>query len=158
VNAPPPNHHLHIPTQHFTVSALKDAWAYDEEEEDEDLLPGLEGSEGLSEEGSTLGTLGRKSRKSVLGSGSLRDKKRGEAGVEKKGNISKVGLEIEVFPGASGAVKVSIMVNFSLLQFDLEIRCTYRAEETSEKENKSKHEEYKVFTYWVRVHVGDIVV
>ena len=107
-NAPPPNHHLHIPTQHFTVPALKDAWAYDEEEEDEDLLPGLEGSEGMSEgSSSTLGTLGRKSRKSILGSGSLRDKKREEQGVEKKGNISKVGVEVEVSPEASGVVEVS---------------------------------------------------
>ena len=105
-NAPPVNHHLHIPTQHFTVAALKDAWAYDEEEEDEDILPALEGSEGYSEEGSTLGTLGRKSRKSVLGGGSSRDKKRGEPGVEKKGNISKVGVEIEVSPEGRGAVEV----------------------------------------------------
>jgi len=88
------------------VAALKDAWAYDDEEEDEDILPGLEGSEGVSEGSSTLGTLGRKSRKSVLGAGSVRDKKRGEVGVDKKGNVSKVGLEIEILPGGSGNVEV----------------------------------------------------
>ena len=106
-NAPPANHHLHIPTQHFTVNAFKDAWAYDEDEEDEDILPGLEGSEGLSEEGSTFGTLGRRSRKSLLVTGSTRDKKRADGGVEKKGNVSKVGLEIEVAQGAIGRVEVS---------------------------------------------------
>jgi dynactin-4 len=105
-NAPPANHHLHISTQHFTVNAFKDAWAYDEDEEDEDVLPALEGSEGLSEEGSALGTLGRRSRKSLLMTGSTRDKKRSDGGVEKKGNVSKVGLEVEVSQGASGRVEV----------------------------------------------------
>lgn len=107
-NAPPSNHHIHIPTQHFTVAPFKDAWAYDEEEEEDDYLPALEGSEGVSEEGSSSrGTLGTRSRKSLLMSGSVRDKKRGEGGVEKRGNTSKVGLEVEVLPGTSGPVEVS---------------------------------------------------
>jgi dynactin-4 len=96
-----PNHHLHIPTQHFTVAALKDAWAYDEEEVD-DGVP-LDGSEGQSE-GSSRGTVGRKSLLFTEGS---REKRRGEVGVEKKGNTSKVGVEVEVLPGSKGPVEVS---------------------------------------------------
>lgn len=106
--APSANHHIHLPTQHFTVAPFKDAWAYDEEEEEEDGPPALESSEGVSEGGSSSkGTLGRRSRKSLLMSGSVRDKKRGELGVEKKGNTSIVGLEVEVLPGAVGPVEVS---------------------------------------------------
>jgi len=38
------------------------------------------------------------------------------------------------------------------------VRYTYRAEDVAEKvkEAKGKHEEYKTFTYWIRVHVGII--
>jgi dynactin-4 len=150
------------------VAPLKDAWAYDEEdEEEEDLLPGLESSEGVSEEGSSSrGTLGRRSRKSLLMSGSVRDKKRGESGVEKKGNMSKVGLEVEILPATSGPVEVrsepAAVAYYADVKFDLEVRYTYRAEDVAEKEaaggekEKGKKEEYKTFTYWIRVHVGEV--
>ena len=110
-DAPPLNHHLHIPTQHFTIAALKDAWAYDEDDEDDDL-PGMEGSSEVPSEEGTLasGTLGRRNRLSLLagGSGAMREKRgRGEAGVEKKANMTKVEMEVEVLPGATGNVTVS---------------------------------------------------
>lgn len=117
------NHRLFLPTQHFTVAALKDAWAYEEEEE-EDLFG--QGSEDASEEGSTIsGTKGgssmsKQSRLSVLGGGSSaaasgRDTKREkgrEVGVEKRGNISKVVLEVEIMPGANGVLHVSLIHRF----------------------------------------------
>ena len=62
----------------------------------------------MSEE-SGMGTISRRNRKSILGGGSTRDKRRAEAGVEKKGNVSKVGIEVEVLPGASGSVEVGHM-------------------------------------------------
>lgn len=65
---------------------------------------GLEGSEGASEDGSSLS---RRSRASILGTGGLRKKKRREAGVEKRGNVSKVLVEVEMLPDASGPVEVS---------------------------------------------------
>lgn len=95
---------------HFTVNALKDAWAYDDEEEEE------HGSEEASEEGSSVisgatrstntGTLGKKPRLSVLGTLGGERKKR-DHGVEKRGNMSKVGLEVEILPDAQGQVLVS---------------------------------------------------
>jgi dynactin-4 len=107
-NGPQPNHHIHIPVQHFTVAALKDAWAYDDEEDEE----GPDGSEAASEGSNLVGTISsRRSRLSVLGGvavGSLRDKKdRRDAGIEKRGNVTKVGLEVEVLMGASGPIEVS---------------------------------------------------
>jgi dynactin-4 len=101
-----------VPVPHFTVNALKDAWAYDEEEEDD------HGSEGHSEEGSSTfsgptksstsgpATLGKKSRLSVLGG--LGDKRKRDHGVERKGNISKVGVEVEILPEALGLIEVSL--------------------------------------------------
>lgn len=55
-------------------------------------------------------SVSKKSRMSVLGMGSVRDSKREkgrEVGVEKKGNVSKVGLEVEVMPSAKGVLEVS---------------------------------------------------
>ncbi|WWD16685.1 hypothetical protein CI109_101115 [Kwoniella shandongensis] len=152
-NAPEPNHLLYLPTQHFTINALKDAWAYDEEEAEEDPTFGAGGSEaGFSEEGTVTtgtgtgtGTLSKKSRMSILVGGSTREKRsRGETGVEKKGNTSIVGLEVEILPEAKGKV-----------EFDLEVRYTYRADEVSEKGEKGK-EEYKTFTFWIRVNAGQV--
>ncbi|ORY25840.1 dynactin p62 family-domain-containing protein [Naematelia encephala] len=153
-SAPTPNHLIFIPTQHFTVAALKDAWAYDDDEEEDDPMLGLEGSEGASEEG--LGSVGKRSRLSALGSGSLRDKRGRDSGVDKKANTTKVGLEIEVLPGATGPV-----------EFDLEVRYKYRADEPvhAEKEASGKEgasesiagkEEYKTFTFWIRIKAGDV--
>ncbi|ORX36318.1 dynactin subunit 4 [Kockovaella imperatae] len=154
-DAPPINHHVHIPTQHFTVSALKEAWAYDEDDEDDDL-PGLEGaSEVPSDEGvSTVGgTLGRRNRISTLGttSSGLREKRaRGETGVEKKANMTKVLLEVEVLPDAKGDVT-----------FDLEVRYTYRADAPAPNKEEptsksSPNDELKTFTFWVRLNVGKV--
>ncbi|RXK41387.1 hypothetical protein M231_01292 [Tremella mesenterica] len=137
-------HQVHILTPHFTVSALKDAWSYEDEEEEEDPTFGLETStmDGGSEE-SRDPSLSKRSRLSVLGSGSLRDKRKVESGVEKRGNVSRVPIELEIMPGAKGPI-VS----------DFEVRFTYRADEAEEtKENKVK-EEYKTFTYWTRVDFG----
>ena len=105
-----PDLHLYIPTQHFTVAALKDAWAY-EDEDDLDTL--AQGSEDASEEGSVAsgvkaGSISKRSRMSALGMGSTRDSKREkgkEVGVEKKGNVSKVGLEVEIMPGAKQGIQ-----------------------------------------------------
>ena len=54
-------------------------------------------------------TLGKRSRLSVLNTGGLssRDKRKLESGVEKKGNISKVTVELEVLPEARGSAEVS---------------------------------------------------
>lgn len=52
------------------------------------------------------GTLGKKSRLSVLGTLGGERKKRNH-GVEKRGNMSKVGLEVEVLPDVQGPVVVS---------------------------------------------------
>jgi hypothetical protein len=105
-----------VPVPHFTVHALKDAWAYDEEEEED------HGSEGHSEEGSSTfsgptksstsgpGTIGKKSRLSVLGGLGGGDKKKKDHGVERKGNISKVGVELEVLPDASGPIEVRCVI------------------------------------------------
>lgn len=91
----PVNHHIHIPVQHFTVGALKDAWAYDEDEGDggdvDDLL------------GASEATGGHKSRMSLGGRHKGRD-----AGVEKRGNITKVSLEVEIDSEAEGRVEVSL--------------------------------------------------
>ncbi|KAK6907167.1 hypothetical protein I203_101157 [Kwoniella mangroviensis CBS 8507] len=155
-----------IPTPHFTINALKDAWAYDEEYEDDgnnDFFMG--GSEaGFSEEGTTTttttggagGTIGKKSRLSILGGGSSTKKVRGrdrENGVEKKSNTSKVNLDIEISPNARKG---------DAIKFDLEIRYTYRSDETvtpTDTEGKAKggkKEEYKDFTFWIRVDLGRV--
>jgi dynactin-4 len=114
----PQTHLIHIPTPHFVVNPLKDAWAYDEEDDYADM----DGTEvGASDDGSAAqppssrGTLGagKRSRLSVLAtsSGGLREKeKRKNGDVEKRGNCSKVGVEVEVLPGARGSVVVSPQV------------------------------------------------
>ncbi|WVQ79057.1 hypothetical protein IAT38_001150 [Cryptococcus sp. DSM 104549] len=160
-HAPAPNNNLHIVTPHFTINALKDAWAYDEDDEEDEGAFG-ESDAGVSEDGmsgttgtntgTNVGTLSRKSRLSVLAGGSARDKKHRESGVEKKGNTSKIALEVEVLPGATGSV-----------EFDLEVRYTYRADgegtpaerEGGGKEERMK-EEYKTFTFWVRANIGEV--
>jgi dynactin-4 len=89
----PANHHIFIPTAHFTVGALKDAWAYDEEDEDE----------GGSDDG--LGGVAD-AVKGRMSLGAHRHRGR-ESGIEKRGNVTKVGLEVEVYKEASGPVEVS---------------------------------------------------
>ncbi|WWC68801.1 uncharacterized protein I206_102736 [Kwoniella pini CBS 10737] len=166
--APTPKFNLTIPTPHFTINAMKDAWAYDEEDEDEDFGGMIGGSEtGFSEEGTAItsntgigtatgsgqGTFSKKSRLSILASGKNDRKNRDrEGGVEKRGNISKVNLEVEILDDVKGK-----------LEFDLEIRYTYKAEDlgtSTEKEGKANEgktkEEYKIFTFWVRVNIGKI--
>jgi dynactin-4 len=106
---------IHIVTPHFTINALKDAWAYDEEEDEEEAdFEGTEASEEASGSvatgsGSGSGTVGRKgARMSLLAGGSVRDKgKERRDGVERKGNVSKVGVEVEVSPQARGLIEVS---------------------------------------------------
>ncbi|WVR03969.1 hypothetical protein IAU60_000968 [Kwoniella sp. DSM 27419] len=152
-SAPPAKCRVFIPTAHFTINALKDAWAYDEEEDEYDGHAGASEA-GHSEEGTAVtstdagasSTLGRKSRLSVLAGGS---KKSRESGVDKRGNTSRVVLEVEVLPGATGRI-----------EFDLEIRYTYRADdlETPAGGAEKRKEEYKTFTFWVRVAVGDVAV
>lgn len=149
---------------HFTVHALKDAWAYDEEEEEE------HGSEGHSEESSSQfsgptkssisgpGTISKKSRLSVLGG--LGDRRKKDHGVKRRGNISKVGIEVEILPGAIGLVEVSestqdLRVATEFVQADMEVRYTYRADEAQDGEEKGK-EAYKTFTFWVRVTLGTV--
>lgn len=148
----------------------------------------MEGTEmGTSEDGSSVlpssrGTLGpaagKRSRLSVLATssgGTLRDKERRkrESEVDKKGNCTKVGVEVEILPGATGEVVVSPlrdaccrigrMVLQLIMQFDLEVRFTYRVDDTdgskpkgAEKETQKGKEEYKHFTFWARVDLGCI--
>lgn len=84
--------------------------------------------------------------------------------MEKRGNVSKVAIEVEMLPGASGTVEVepSLISDTELisgsLQFDLEVRYTFRVDEPastldkavgntgSEKEGGSHKEEFKTFT------------
>lgn len=118
---------IYVPVPHFTVNALKDAWAYDEDEEDEDHG----GSEGASEGGSSTvsgttrsgpgtgtGTLSKKSRLSMLGAlagagGDKRSKR--DHGVEKRGNMSKIGIEVEVLPDAPSESPIVVCPSFPLL-------------------------------------------
>lgn len=95
-----PNHHLHIPVPHFTVGALKDAWAYDEDDE-------LDGGDGDEVMGSVDTTTGHKSRLSMGGG---RQHNRRDAGVEKRGNVTKVGIEVEIALNAEGPVEVSVIM------------------------------------------------
>ncbi|WVW79965.1 hypothetical protein I302_101938 [Kwoniella bestiolae CBS 10118] len=152
-----------IPTQHFTINALKDAWAYDEEEEEgnDDFLIG--GSEaGFSEEGTTttgggsgMGTLGKKSRLSILGGQGTKKGRDRETGVEKRSNTSKVILLVEVLPDNNTGDRV---------RFDLEVRYTYKSDEmatptepgegSGNGEKRGKKEEYKNFTFWIRIDLG----
>ncbi|BEI90312.1 uncharacterized protein CcaverHIS019_0303820 [Cutaneotrichosporon cavernicola] len=126
----PANHHIFIPTAHFTVGALKDAWAYDEEDEDE----------GGSDDGLGGVVDGVKGR---MGLGAHRHRGR-ELGVEKRGNVTKVGLEVEVYKEATGPV-----------EFDLEVRFTYRADE-GEGSKEGAKAEYKTFTFWSRMCAGEV--
>lgn len=88
-HAVPPNHLIHIPTAHFTVGALKETFAYDDEDDDES---------GLEDEFDDRKRLSL--TRSTRNQGSASD-------VEKRGNVSKVGLELEVLPGAAeGPVEV----------------------------------------------------
>ncbi|KAE8539773.1 hypothetical protein D1P53_003710 [Cryptococcus gattii VGV] len=146
-HAPPANCAVRIATQHFTCNAAKDAWAY----EDEDDVEGGDGDGDGSEDTASMtsglgaGTMGRKTRPSVLaGGGSSRDKRR-EPGVEKKGNISKVAIEVDISETARGDV-----------EFDLEVRFTYRVEGEGMPGRKGGKEEYKHFTFWVRVNLGEV--
>lgn len=66
---------------------------------------GFEGSEEASE-GSSLG---QRSRLGVLGPNTSREKRKREGGVEKRGNVSKVAVEVELLPGASGPVEVAAL-------------------------------------------------
>ncbi|KAL1410249.1 hypothetical protein Q8F55_004255 [Vanrija albida] len=131
-HAVPVNHHVHIPTAHFTVGALKEAWAYDDEDEDD---TGAEADDSAADEA-------RKSSRLSLGGSSLRHRSTRDVGVEKKANVTKVGLEVEVRPGADKGP----------VEFDLEVRFTYRADE----DGSGGKEEYKTFTFWVRVCAGNI--
>lgn len=126
-HAPRANCGVRIVTQHFTCNAAKDAWAYDED---------VDGS-GDEDEGVDA-------RPSVLaGAGSSRDKRR-EPGVEKTGNISKVPIEVDISETGRGDV-----------EFDLEVRFTYRVEGEGMPGRKGR-EEYKHFTFWVRVNLGEV--
>lgn len=153
-HAPPANCGVRIATPHFTCNAAKDAWAYYDDEDDD-----VEGGDGDGSEdtasmttggsaGLGAGTMGRKKRPSVLAGGggsSLRDKRR-EPGVEKKGNISKVPIEVDIPETAGGDV-----------EFDLEVRFTYRVEgEGTPAGDRGGREEYKHFTFWVRVNLGEV--
>lgn len=131
-NAPPPNHHLYLPTQHFTIDPLKDAWAYDEDGDEEF---GEESESGTTTTGTGTGRAG------LSVSAGKGDKRSKESGVEKRGNVSKVALDLEVSPTARAGDTV---------EFDLEVRFTYRAEETPGAK------EYKTFTFWVRVNAGQV--
>ncbi|WWC87726.1 uncharacterized protein L201_002618 [Kwoniella dendrophila CBS 6074] len=169
--APKTDFSVIIPTPHFTINALKDAWAYEEDDESDDYLMGGSGIGGLeagfSEEGTTTtgtgtntGTLSRKSKLTILSSNNNKRSKENLNGIEKKGNITKVGLDIQILPE---------IVRKSKVEFDLEIRYTYKADDlgtpTNDKdENKSKDkdnstqnkEEYKNFTFWTRVNLGHV--
>ncbi|EKD03528.1 hypothetical protein A1Q2_02111 [Trichosporon asahii var. asahii CBS 8904] len=124
----PPNHLIHIPTAHFTVGALKETFAYDDEDDDDS------GGEDEFDDRKRL-SLTRSTRAHP-----------GASDVEKRGNVSKVGLELEVLPSAEeGPVE----------QFDLEVRFTYRADDAEGA--KDKEPEYKTFTFWTRVHAGGVV-
>jgi len=147
---------------------LKDAWAYDEDEEEDDVL-GIEGSEVASEGGSSAT---RRFRASILASSTLTHRKIREGGVEKRGNVSKVGIEVEMLPNASGPVDVSLSPGkgirlISIPKFDLEVRYTYRVDEPPPTPDKAKaeqtngkdktritKEEFKTFTFWIRVPLG----
>lgn len=155
-HAPAANCAVRIATQHFTCHAAKDAWAYDDDEDDDDVEGGDgDGSEDTASmttgSGTTgglgAGTMGRKPRPSVLaGGGSSRDRRR-EPGVEKRGNISKVAIEVDISETARGDV-----------EFDLEVRFTYRVEGEGAPGRKGGREEYKHFTFWVRVNLGEVYV
>lgn len=133
-HAPPEKCEVRIATPHFTCNASKDAWAYDDEEDGD-------GSEDAASVSGT-GTMRKGGRLGVLAGGSMRDKRR-EAGVEKRGNVSKVPIEVEISEQARGDV-----------EFDLEVRFTYRVE--GEGTGEKGREEYKHFTFWARVHLGEV--
>lgn len=148
-HAPRANCGVRIATQHFTCHAAKDAWAYEDEDEDEDVEggdgDGSEDTASMPTGSGAAGTMGRKTRPSVLaGAGSSSRDKRREPGVEKKGNISKVPIEVDISETARGDV-----------EFDLEVRFTYRVEGEGMPGRKGG-EEYKHFTFWVRVHLGEV--
>jgi dynactin-4 len=93
----PPNHSVFIPTAHFTVGASKDAWAYDDEEDDDS---------GADDDMVAADERG-KPRMTMLG-GSMRHRGGREAGIEKRGNVTKVAMEVEVLPGFTGPIEVSL--------------------------------------------------
>lgn len=88
----PANNHIHLASTHFSVGALKDAWAYDDEDDDA-------GGDGDDPMGIPDAAKGRMS----LG-GSARHRSHG---VEQRGNVTKVGVEVEVARDAEGPVEVS---------------------------------------------------
>lgn len=87
---------------------------------------------------------------SVLGS--VRDKetrRKKEGDVDKKGNVTKVVVEVEVPPESRGLVEVSRAIRCLLTtQADFEVRMTYRVEE---------EKEYKSFTFWTRARFGEVL-
>lgn len=151
---------------HFTINALKDAWAQDDEDADDtgsrDPFDGA--TDATSENGSgavsSTGSLARRASRarmslsSTIGGGA-KDRARWPVdGVERKANTSKVPVEIEVPPEAKGRV-----------QFDLEVRFTYRADDpaplgeaAAEGAVPAAGEEYKTFTFWVRVDAGKVAI
>lgn len=160
----PASARIHIPVPHFTINALKDAWAQDDDEADDsgskDPFDGA--TEATSENGSgavsSTGTLARRASRARMSLSSTvgglpKDRSRRPAdGVERKANTSKVPVELEVVPGARGRV-----------EFDLEVRFTYRADDqvslseaAGEEAVPSAGEEYKTFTFWVRIDAGKV--
>lgn len=97
------------------MDARKDTWAYDDDDDDdhaeeasEESSSVISGATRSTNTGSGTLTLGKKSRLSVLGTlGGGGDKKKRDHGVEKRGNMSKVGLEVEILPDSTGEVIVS---------------------------------------------------
>ena len=151
---------VHIGTPHFTVDPLKDAWAYEDDLDE----PEVGGSEDTSTSGrrprsSLASNTGARSVQALLGSSSKRKR---EGDVEKQGNITKIGLVVEVLPNATGSVEVcftlwSKLTGADSVQFDLEVRLTYRVEDdggAAGVDAKAKKETYKSFTFWVRVDLG----
>lgn len=89
----PLQHHVHIHTSHFSVGALKE-WSYDDDDDEES-----EADDALADE------QGR-SKQSRMTMGSSRHRGR-DTGVEMKGNVTKVGLDVEIGPSAEGPIEVS---------------------------------------------------
>ncbi|KAL7421309.1 hypothetical protein Q5752_004194 [Cryptotrichosporon argae] len=137
-----PAHHIVVPTPHFTVDALKDAWAIDDDAADDD-----DDDAGAGASATALVSLGRRARPSTIGAGSMRERRGKESGVEKRANTSKVALELELGPHATGQV-----------QADFEVRYTYRADEGARDEGARDEgaSAYKTFTFWVRADFGTV--
>ncbi|KAK4685600.1 hypothetical protein P7C73_g4541, partial [Tremellales sp. Uapishka_1] len=129
----PSAHTLHLSTPHFTVSPLKDAWAYDEEDEAEEPDEEMDGMASFSRS-SRLSSL-------MLGGGSGRERKSREGDVEKKGNTSKVAFEVEIAAGIPGSVQASQRM---------------ADEEDKDGKDKKVKEEFKHFSFWIRINVGEV--